>query len=235
MKKKLKKVLLILLIIIIGLIIPSSLIINNLMILPRIYYIENFEVNVQNSGSLIEKSELFEYEKYCKYRTHNGEISNLWDSFPYYYIDREFIENYKVKIDNDKTKFHLLPYHSQNFIYSLNVSNESLIYLTYNNNTVIKAEFADHTDIFTAKWEQWVDNTPYWDGSWYLNFTQIPHALNMSSTIVLNNIFLVKMNFEYVHSSWFLGEDLRIEQYLIFDSNFQIILVYIPSSTYSIT
>ncbi len=66
MKRKLVSVLL--LIIIIGIIIPFSLIINNFTILTRIYYKINYDVHIQNSESIIEKSELFEYQKYCKYR-----------------------------------------------------------------------------------------------------------------------------------------------------------------------
>ena len=118
MKRKLKNVLL--LIILIGIIIPSSLIISNVIILTRIYYKVNYGVNVQNFENIIEKSELFDYLKYCKYRDWWGEVHNLSrsDYYHQYHIDREFIESLKLRIEEDKKKIHLFPFHEQNFIYS---------------------------------------------------------------------------------------------------------------------
>ena len=227
-----KKRVYVLIIIIIGIIIPFSLIINNFAILTKIYYKVNYEGNGQNFENLIEKSELFEYQKYCKYRTFMGEGYNISGSDNY--IDREFIESLKLKIDKDKEKFHLYPFYQRNFKYSLEVSNESLIYLTYNNNSIIKSEYANQTEIFTANRDYYENNTLFWAGHWYLNFTQIPFAPNMSSTIILSNIFLVKMSLEY-DIAWGLGgaENLKIEQFLIFNSNFQIMFVYVPLSPHS--
>ena len=224
-KRKLRNVLII--IVIIGTLVPILLFINNFAILQKIYYKVNYEGNVQNFENIVEKSELFEYQKYCKYRNYLGEGYNISGSDNY--IDREFIESLKLKIDKDKEKFHLYPFHQYNFIYSLEVSNESLIYLTYNNNSIIKAEYANHTEMFTADWSYYENNILFWAGHWYLNFTQIPFAPNMSSTIILNNIFLVKMNLEYnYHYSLGGSEGLIFEQFLIFNSNFQTIFVYIP-------
>jgi len=211
----------------IGIIIPSSLIINHFTILTRIYYRVNYKGNIQNFENLIEKSELFEYQKYCNYRTFMGEGYNI--SGANNYIDREFIESLKLQIDKDKDKFHIAPSYRRNFIYSFEVSNESLIYLTYNNNSVIKAEYSNYTEIFTADLDYYENNTLFWAGHWYLNFTQIPFALNMSTTIILSNIIIVKMSLEYDFGS----ENLMIEQYLIFNSNFQIMFVYIPISAHS--
>ena len=137
------------------------------------------------------------------------------------------IEN---KIDlEDKEKFHFYPFFSHNFIYLLEVTNEPLINLTYNNNSIIKAEYADHTEIFAAETAYYENNSLYWEENWYLNFTQIPFAPNMSSTIILSNIFLVKMYLEYNYD-YGLGESesLIIEQFLGFNSNFQTMFVYIP-------
>jgi len=109
-----------------------------------------------------------------------------------------------------------------------------LIYLSYNNNSIIKAEYANQTEIFTADWDYYENNTLFWTGHWYLNFTQIPFAPNMSSTIILSNIFLVKMSLEYDIALGFGGsENLKIEQFLIFNSNFQIMFVYIPLSLHA--
>ena len=98
-----------------------------------------------------------------------------------------------------------------------------MIYLSYNNNSIIKAEYANQTELFRAGF-----------GHWYLNFTQIPFAPNMSSTIILSYIFLVKMSLEY-DIAWGFGgaENLKIEQFLIFNSNFQIMSVYIPLSLHA--
>ena len=66
-------------------------------------------------------------------------------------------------------------------------------------------------------------------GNWYLNFTHIPFAPNSSSTIVLYDIFLVKMNLYYDYVYGNVGaETLRIEQFLCFNSNLQTIFVYFP-------
>ena len=137
--------------ILIGIIVSFSLIVYNLTISTRIYYKITYEGTIQNLESIIEKSELFEYQKYCKYRDLSGEVHYVSNSNDFYHIDREFIESLKLKIEEDKAKFHFYPFFSHNFIYSLEVTNESLIYLTYNNNSIIKAEYADHTEIFAAE------------------------------------------------------------------------------------
>ena len=216
-------------IIITGLIIAFSLIVNNSIILTRIYYKINYEGDFQNFESIIEKSEYFEYQEYCKYRDYGGEVHNVSDVDYLYHIDREFIESLKLQIESDKKKFHFYPSFSHNFIYSLEVSNESLIYLTYNNNSIIKAEYANHTEIFTARSGHYDNNSLYWEGNWYLNFTLIPFAPNSSYTIVLNDVFLVKMNLKYHHKYGLGGSlDLRIEPFLCFNSNLQVMFVYFP-------
>jgi len=222
-------------IIITGLIIAFSLVINNSVILTRIYYKINYDGNFQNYESIIEKSELFEYQKYCKYRDYDGEVHNVSDVDYYYHIDREFIESLKLQIEDDKKRFHFYPYFSHNFIYSVEVTNESLIYLTYNNNSIIKAEYANHTEIFIAQSVNYNNNPLYWMGNWYLNFTHIPFAPNNSSTFILNDIFLVKMNLYYEYYYNF-GESrgVIIDQFLCFNSNFRLMLVYFPLRSYVI-
>ena len=59
------------------LILTFSLIINNSIIVTRIYYKINYKGNVQNFESIIEKSEAFEYQKYCLCRDFLGK-SLLW-------------------------------------------------------------------------------------------------------------------------------------------------------------
>jgi len=227
-KRKLVNVLII--IIIIGIIVTFLLIINNFIILTRIYYKINYEANIQNSESIIEKGELFEYQKYCKYRDDWwGEVHNVSNSDYYYHIDRDLIESLKLKVEDDKEKFHFWPFYSHKLYYSLEATNESLIYLTYNNNSIIKAEYANHTEIFAAWSDYYENNSLFWVGNWYLNFTHIPFASNMSSTIILNDIILVKMNLYYDYVYGNVGaETLRIEQFLCFNSNLQTMFVYFP-------
>ncbi len=228
MRRKQKNILLIL--ILIGIITPSSLMINNFTILTRIYYKVSYDANIQNSESLIEKSELFEYEKYVKYCDYLG-IHNLSRSDYHHFIDRDYIDSLRLKIEADKQRFHLYPAYERNFIYSVEVSNESLIYLTYNNNAIIKLENKNHTEIFRAILAFWEPNSPHWTGTWYLNFTQIPFALNDSSMIVLSNIFLVEMNLKY-NQVIGLGSssNLTIKQCLIFNSDFQIMFITIDAA-----
>ncbi len=234
-KRKLRNVLI--LIVIIGTIVPILLIINNFAIFSKIYYKVNYKGDVPNFENIIEKSELFEYQKYCRDRNIWGEEAVYDpDEFSYYnHIDKEFIEFLKLKIHKKKQRFHLDPFYGRSFIYSSEVSNESLIYLTYNNNSIIKAEYANQTEIFTAEWDYYENRTKYWEGIYYINFSQIPYTPDLSSTIILNDIFLVKMNLDYHYGYWGNSKDLKIEQFLVFNSNFQIMFVSIPLSGYSIS
>ena len=225
--------------IITGLIIPFSLIYNNSIILTRIYYKINYKGDTQNLETIIEKSELFGYEKYCRYRDSWGE-GPINDSGCYYcYVDKDFKESLKLKIDEAKKKFHLYTGTQFNFIYSLEVTNESLIYLTYNNNNIIKAEYANRTEIFAANrvWDYYYDMyTPNWAGNWYLNFTEIPFVPTSSSTIALNDTFLVKVTLDYHYSCGFACYgDVRMEQFLCFNSNIQTIFVYFPFRIHIVT
>ncbi len=232
MKIKKKLIITIIIIFLTGTITPMSLFINNSLILSRIYYKINYGANVQNFESIIEKSELFEYERYVKYYAYRkGDVQNLSRSDYHHYIDREYIESLKLKIEADKQKFHLFPAYQRNFVYSVEVTNESLIYLNYNNKAVIRAEYADRTEIFRASMAFWEPNSPHWTGVWYLNFTQIPSTPNYNATIILSNIFLVKLNLKY-NQVIGLGSSsyLTIEQSLFFNSDFQVIFVTIDAA-----
>jgi hypothetical protein len=224
----------IVIILIAGVIIPLSLIKNNSIALSRIYYEIDYKGNVQNFETIVEKSELFEYDAYCKYRDSWGEGPLNSSDYGYYSnIDRELIESLQLKIDKEKKKFHFYMGDHYYFIYSVEVTNESLIYLTYNNNNIIKAEYSNHTEIFTS---ERIGNLFKWEGNWYLNFTQIPLAPNISNTIMLNNTILVKMKLEYHYScGWACAGDVSMEQFLCFNSNLQTIFVYFPFSSHAIT
>jgi hypothetical protein len=212
------------------------LIINQFIILKRIYYTTTYQGNFTNFENLINKSETFDYEKYCKCRDFWGEMHNLSNSGYYYHIDKEFIDSLKLKIESDQGKFHLYPFFGHNFMYSLEANLESIIYLTYNNDSIIKAEDANHIILFSAHYGWYENNSLYWEGNWFLNFTQIPFAHNISSTIMLNNSILVKMNLKYDYDySFGDARDLIIDQFLCFNSNLQAIFVYLPVSVFNVT
>ncbi|MFX1456617.1 MAG: hypothetical protein ACFFDB_14680 [Promethearchaeota archaeon] len=109
----------------------------------------------------------------------------------------------------------------------MEVTNESLIYLTYKNNSIIKAEYSNQTEIFWTK---------FGFGYWYLNFTQIPYTLSDYYTIALNDSILVRMNLEYHFSCGFACfGDVRMEQYLCFNSKIEMNFIYFPIPDHSIT
>ncbi|MFX1278151.1 MAG: hypothetical protein ACFFA3_01965 [Promethearchaeota archaeon] len=195
-------------IILTGILITSfSLIINNFIILTRIYYKISYKTEIQNSEIVIEKSELFEYDLFFEVN---------------YQIDRFIVEDLKLKIDDDKEKFHFYPYYKHVLIYSLKATNESLIYLTYNNSLIIKADYENQTEIFTTQRDC------------YLNFTLIPPPSNNSSIIVLNEVVLVRMNLKYNHVYNSLGAKIiEIEQFLCLNSNFDIIFICIPLNIFA--
>ncbi len=121
----------------------------------------------------------------------------------------------------------------------MEVTNESLIYLTYNNNNIIKAEYSNQTEIFAADrcWDYYTKTyTSNWEGNWYLNFTQIPLAPSNSSTIALNDTYLVSMHLEYYYSCGFAcNGDVKMEQFLCFNSKIEMIFVYFPFALNSVT
>jgi hypothetical protein len=111
----------------------------------------------------------------------------------------------------------------------LEAINESLLYFSYNNDSIIKLEDETHTEIFSARENHYENSSTFWEGSWYLNFTLIPFSFDLNSTIQLNDSILIKMNLVYDHVYGNVGaESLLIKQFLCFNSNFQIIFVFIP-------
>ena len=178
---------------------------------------------------IVGKSELFDYQKYCTLRDFDGTIYNLTSYDYFYHIDKEFIDSLKIKITKDHLKFQMNPIYSHHFTYSLEATNESLLYFTYNNYSILKLEDENHKEIFSARENHYENSSTFWEGSWYLNFTLIPFSLYLNSTIQLNNSILVKMNLAYDHIYGNVGaESLQVDQFLCFNSNYQIIFVFIP-------
>jgi len=178
---------------------------------------------------IIDKSELFEYEKYCKYRGSSGEVQNITEAAHSKHIDREYLESLKLQIEEDKKEFHIFPFYAHNFNYSFKISSESLITLTYTNSSIIQAEYEEGKKIFEAENNSYSNDKHFQTGIWYLNFSQIPFAADNQSTITLNDIFLVRMylDFDCIYAS--LGAELfEISQFLCLNSNLEFLFVYIP-------
>ena len=224
LRKKTKKAFIISLSVVLS--ISIILIINNFIIFSRIYYRVYYEVNLPNSDEIIEKAENFDYLKYLKMHDPYGEIQNL-SKFNINYIDREFIDFLKGKINRDNKRFHLWPSYYHNFIYTFNATEESKLFFSYNNNTIFNATYETQKPIFIVPPPIWFN----FIGSWFINFTQVPHVVNQSSTILLNNTILVKMILKYDYLFGNLGgEFYQIEQYVILNSNLQVIFIYVPAT-----
>jgi hypothetical protein len=209
--------------------VTSLIIINHFLILSRIYYRTSYNGNVNNLEEIIEKSELFDYQKNCKYRDSFGIVHNATNAEIFYHVDRNFINNLKTKIAKDHEEFHLYPFYEHHFAYSFEATNESLLYFTYNNNSIIKLEDETQTVLFSARESHYENNPTFWEGGWYLNFTLIPFSFDLNSTIQISDSILVKMNFNYDHVYGNVGaEFLQVDQFVCFSSNYQIIFVFIP-------
>ena len=215
------------------LVLASLIIINNFLIQSRIYYRTSYDGNVNDLGEFIEKSEFFDYREYCKCRDYFGIVHNVTNYDYFYHINNDFIVNLKTKITNDQAKFHLFPFYEHHFMYSFEATDESLLFFTYNNNSIIKLEDQAHIEVFSAHERHYENSSTFWEGSWYLNFTLIPFSSGLNSIIQLNNSILTKMNLHYDYD-YALGESntLIIEQFLCFNSNYQIIFVYIPNTAW---
>ena len=152
---KRKRAYVVIIIIIIGIIIPFSLIINNFLVLTRIYYKINYEVDGDNPDTLIDKAETLDYQSLIKYHDATGEIHNLTNSYfdghlITHYINREYIETLKEELSSDSKRFHWWFGHHHYFNYLLNVTEETKLYFTYNNNTMIRAQYENYEDIFVV-------------------------------------------------------------------------------------
>lgn len=216
-----------------ALVVTSLILINHVLILSRIYYRISYNDDVNNIEKIVEKSEFFDFQKNCKCRDYFGIVHNVTNYDYFYHIDNDFIVNLKSKISNDHEGFHLYPFYEHHFVYSFEATDESLLFFTYNNNSIIKLEDQAHTEIFSAHERNYENSSTFWEGSWYLNFTLIPFSSDLNSIIQLNNSILTKMDVHYEYD-YALGEanSLIIEQFLCFNSNYQIIFVYIPNTAW---
>ncbi len=205
----------------------SLLIIDNFLIGPRIYYETNYEVNLSYSDELVEKVESFDFTSHLQMRDVFGEVSSP-SKFNNNYINTEYVDYLKEKVGKDSSMVHWWLGHSHNFVYLFEATEESILYFTYNNTMIFKAKYENNEEIFNIESRDRYS----WDclcGSWYINFSQVPHTSNPASTFMLNDIILVKMTLEYDYTYSGIGAEwFKIRQYVVLDSNLQIIFVYIP-------
>ncbi len=184
----------------------------------RIFYIINYEVDLSNSDLIIEKTENLDYHSYLNYEFESSERR---------IINRTFINNLMQDIDQAAIEFHWWPFYTYNFIYTFKATFESRLYLKYNNNTIYWANYGNNVTIFPSA-NHYDENLGI---SWYINFSQVPTVPGTYFEISLNNTYLVIMSLEYNYLCGSLcGLWYEIEQYIILDSNLQIICIYIPFS-----
>ena len=187
----------------------------------RIFSSIIYDVNNPNFEELINKVETFDYfsnlEFHSEYVPVNNQTQGLW-------IDEDYINYLNEKINND-IEFHWFPFYSHYFIYSFYAEQQPQIYLTYNNNTILNSTYINNTLIFST----WSSCYGSYYGSWYINFTEVPFVYNENEKITLNDTIIVKQDVEYRHDYGTVGaEHHYIEQYVILDENFEIILIAIP-------
>ena len=135
------------------------------------------------------------------------------------------LKSLKKELSSDSKRFHWWFGHYHYFDYLLKVTEERKLYFTYNNNTIIGAQYENYEDIFVVERNY---NTKKRIGNWYINFTQVPFVVNQTS-ISLNNTFLVKMILKYDYLFGNVGGIFyEVEQFLVLDAKFQVIFIYIP-------
>ncbi len=198
-----------------GLTVISFLIINHFLIIrPNIYFKIKYNISVSNENELIERVELFNYSQYldCSNEYYTCEEKKC-------FIDRESINCFKSKISSDK-KFHINPLYYHYFLYNFNAEAHSEVSLSYNNNTIFNCTYFNNKVLFG----------PSYTNILYLNFSMLPYVYNSSNTLLLSDIVIVDIHFFYTHRGDFMisGISFELQQYLIMDSNYNFLLIYIP-------
>ena len=210
--------------ILISLSISAILVINNLIVLSRIYYRTIYEINFHNQDELIDRVETFNYLQYLE--TTEGDQTHNLTEFDLNYIDREFINQLKNKINQDMLEFHLWYGHLHHFIYRFNATDPTNIYFSYSNSTIFNASYNNNEEFFNVDYSDYHGS---YTGSWYMNFTYIPYISNESATILLENVILVMMDLKYDYLFSNLGGIFyQINQYVVLSSDLEIIFVYVP-------
>jgi hypothetical protein len=102
------------------------------------------------------------------------------------------------------------------FIYNFTATQSPLIYLTYNNYSIIDAKYPDNSTL----WSQWYNIH-------YLNFSVVPYISNDSAIISLNDVIIVSLSLDYYYYD---GDGMVkfFKQFVILDLNFEVIFIILP-------
>jgi hypothetical protein len=191
----------------------------------RVNYYTFYNGNIQKFDQVIEKCENFDYLTYCKNPfelSHTVLSQYLGDSF---YLDRNFINFLKLKINKDQMKLHISPLFERNFIYVFKATIENMIILFYEGTTIKKAEFEDHSEVFNS--DQWYSpdffDWPYFPDNGFLNSS----LTGGTSPTLLRDVILIKMILDYNYCDGYIGAlTFKMQQYICLNSALQVIFVY---------
>jgi hypothetical protein len=185
-------------------------IIHNSHIRDVIYYLIEYDIDLSNREEIIDKVETFNYSAYLNYSSYAILLDHDYKS----YIDRDFIDFLKAKIDNYNES------NPHNLHYSFLGENHSEVYLTYNDNTIFGLQDQNNQTLFSKRWRP--------TQRLYLNFTQIPFVGGNISRLKLNNLIYIEINVKYVLESHYgILDEYECEQYLLLDKNLDIVLIYV--------
>lgn len=200
------------------------------MVLNNIYYQIVYETDIPDSDNIIDKAETIEYHQYLKMHDYYGEAHNIskfnQSFYQYNYINRDYINYIKDKINQDRKRFHWWPFYYHHFNYKFNATEQAKLYLSYNNTTLFNATYENKKVVFVVEYDEYYG---YNIGNWYINFTHVPKVFDQSYTLLLNNTILIRMftDYDYVYGN--LGaETYHIKQYIALSSDLQVIFVYVP-------
>ena len=231
-KSQLMKLKIIILLICLIISIPISLTGINVIVLNNIYFNTNYELSLENSDNIVDKFETFEYYQFLKKYDRYGEAQDIskfnqsdYQSL-YNYIDREYIDFLKNKINQDRKRFHWWPGHYHHFMYTFNATEQSRLYFAYSNTKIYNATYETKEELFVVDYDR-----EYYDyaGNWYINFTYVPIVADEPIIIPLNDTILVKMFVEYDYLYGNMGGIFyQITQFIALSSDLQVIFIYVP-------
>ncbi len=225
-----RKIIWIIILILLPIILILTLFVNNFIVFNNIYYQISYETNILNSNEIIVKAETFEYHQYLKMHDPYGITQNITkfnqSLYQFNYINSDYVDFIKDKIDQDRKRFHWWPFYYHHFNYKFNATEQSKLYFSYSNTTLFNATYESMKEVFTVEYDEYYGN---FMGNWYINFTHVPKVFNQSYTLLLNNTILIRMFTDYDYTYGNLGaETYHIKQYIALSSDLQVIFVYVP-------
>jgi len=176
----------------------------------------DYDINLSNRGELIYRVENLDYSAYL-----NNDYYDDWYEGITSYVDRDLIDFLKNRIDKD-IGFRLSPFYQHNLLYSFLGEYYSNLNLTYKDNYIYNIKEENNQSLLLSQ-------TAFWsEFKLYLNFHLIPHVSDDVFSLMLNNLFFVRMKVDYKWVYGYLGyHDHSYEQYLLLDENLTILLIFI--------